>query len=233
MSLPESCPGGLPGAIVWDLDGTLVDSAPDLATALNTLLGERGYELQPLSRVRPMIGNGVPKLLQRGLQAAGRDHTPERVAALLPRFMQIYSRCATHRTRPYPFVRRVLAELDKLGVRQGVCTNKPEKASRQILDQLDLAKFFRSIVGGDTTAVKKPDPMPLHTCLDELGMKTGDSLLIGDSEVDVQTGIAAGIPVAVVNWGYARSSLAELDADFIITHLPDLTGQLAHHYPDR
>lgn len=174
-----------PAAVIWDLDGTLVDSAPDLAAALNALLREQGHAQVAAEQVRGMIGDGVAKLIERGFAAAGVRLGTAQLDELLPRFLLIYAAGATDRTRLYAGARQVLQHFADSGARQGVCTNKPEGLSQQILDALSVGRYFGAVVGGDTTAAKKPQPLPLRTCLAELGVTARDSVLIGDSAVDV------------------------------------------------
>ncbi len=214
-------------AIVWDLDGTLVDSAPDLAAALNTVLDMRGFAVLPLATVRTMIGNGVPKLVERGFNAIGIRPDAEQLAQLVSLFMQTYSACATEYTRPYPQVVNMLNQVRELNIPMGVCTNKPEAISRQILHDLGLSVYFNSVVGGDTTAARKPDPLPLLTCLRELIAEPAASLLIGDSGVDVNTARAAGVFVGVVPWGYTLAPAETLGADFVLRDVSELPVMLS------
>jgi phosphoglycolate phosphatase len=212
-------------AIVWDLDGTLVDSAPDLATALNTVLDMRGFAVHSLDTVRTMIGNGVPKLIERGFNAIGMRLEPEQLEQLIPIFVKVYSNCATEQTRPYPQIVKTLEQLQAMNIPMGVCTNKPEALSRQILEGLGLSKYFSSVVGGDTTSTRKPDPLPLLRCLEELVTEPKAGMMIGDSTVDVDAARAAGVEVGVVPWGYRSIPVENLGADFILedpTELPKL-----------
>lgn len=214
-----------PEAIIWDLDGTLVDSAPDLATALNTVLDKRGFAGHPLEAVRKMIGNGVPKLIERGFNAIGIRLEPGHLEQLVPLFIEVYTKCATDQTRPYPLITETLDQIREMNIPMGVCTNKPEALSRQILEDLGLSDYFSSVVGGDTTSARKPDPLPVLTCLRELVAKPEYSLMIGDSSVDVNAARAAGVGVGVVPWGYRHVPVTELGADFILddpTELPSL-----------
>ena len=214
-----------PEAIVWDLDGTLVDSAPDLATALNTLLDKRGFAGHSLDTVRTMIGNGVPKLVERGFNAIGIRPEQEQLEKLIGLFVEIYRECATDNTRPYPLIVETLDKIRGMNIPMGVCTNKPEALSRQILEDLGLSAYFSSVVGGDTTSTRKPDPLPLLTCLRGLATEPASSLMIGDSVHDVHAARAAGVLVGVVPWGYRSAPVKDLGADFIINDLkllPDL-----------
>jgi phosphoglycolate phosphatase len=203
-------------ALIWDLDGTLVDSAPDLASALNTILDMRGFATHSISTVRGMIGNGVPKLVERGFNAIGIRLDADQLNELVTLFVREYTDCATDSTRPYPQVEETLQQLSKMNIPMGVCTNKPEAISRQILEGLGLSKYFSSIIGGDTTSARKPDPLPLLTCLQELVAKPSSSLMIGDSAVDVNTARAAKVKIAIVPWGYTSTPAKDLGADFIL-----------------
>jgi len=213
-----------PEAIVWDLDGTLVDSAPDLATALNAVLDKRGFAGHSLTTVRAMIGNGVVSLVERGFNAIGVRLDIDQLEELVLLFTQEYLLCATDRTRPYPLVVETLKQICALNIPMGVCTNKPEAVSRQILEKLSLSGYFSSVVGGDTTPNRKPDPLPLLTCLQELASAPAASLMIGDSDIDVNAARAAGVAVGVVPWGYRSAPVEALGADFILHNLADLPG---------
>lgn len=211
-----------PSAIVWDLDGTLVESAPDLATALNGLLNEQGQYGHPVSNVRAMIGGGVAKLIERGFRAAGAPLEPAGVDALVPRFMELYIDCATDSTHLVPHAREVLLHFYHAGVQQALCTNKPAGVTHMILDALDISGFFGCIVGGDTTAHKKPHPLPLQTCLDALGVRPEQALMVGDSGADVGAAQAAGVTVILVPDGYTGVSADSLGADHVIENLADI-----------
>jgi phosphoglycolate phosphatase len=216
--------GFFPVAVAWDLDGTLVDSAADLATALNALLVEQGQHTHTVEKVRPMIGHGVAKLVDRGFRAAGKPLDTAGVERLLPRFMQLYSACATDQTRLIPGAREVLEHFYHAGVPQGLCTNKPAGVTRQILQALDIAGFFASVIGGDSTAARKPDPLPLRTCLEQLRAAPDKALMIGDSGADVGAARAAGVPVVLVPDGYTGESAESLGADWVVERLGDVPG---------
>ena len=211
-----------PTSIVWDLDGTLVDSAPDLASALNTVLDKRGFFTHSIDVVRTMIGNGVPKLVERGFNAVGMRLEPEQLDELVAMFVKEYKTCATEQTRPYPNIVETLEKIHGMNIPMGVCTNKPETFTRQILEGLSLAKYFSSVVGGDTTSTRKPDPQPVLACLRGLVSEPGSSLMIGDSVHDVHAAHAAGVTVGVVPWGYRSAPVEELGADFVLHDLASL-----------
>jgi len=213
-----------PTAIVWDLDGTLVDSAPDLASALNTVLDRRGFFTLPISEVRKMIGNGVPKLVERGFNAVGVRPDPAQLDELIAMFVNEYKTCATDNTRPYPGIVEALREIHSMNIPMGVCTNKPEAFTRQILTGLGLSGFFSSVVGGDSTRARKPDPEPVLACLRGLVSEPASSLMIGDSVHDVQAARAAGVFIGVVPWGYRSAPVEELGADFVLHDPARLAG---------
>lgn len=222
-----------PTTIVWDLDGTLVESAPDLATALNTLLNEHDQHGHAVDRVRPMIGGGVAKLIERGFRAAGAPLAEEDCAALVPRFMQLYTACATDSTHLVPHARETLLHFYHSGLQQGLCTNKPLSVTRQILDFLDISGFFRSVVGGDSTPERKPHPLPLLTCLEELGASPGEALMVGDSGADVGAAQAAGVAVVLVPDGYTGAPAHTLGADLLVDDLYCLQERFGNTTPAR
>jgi len=213
-----------PTAIVWDLDGTLVDSAPDLASALNTVLDKRGFFTLPVSDVRNMIGKGVPKLVERGFNAVGIRPDPVQLDELVALFVSEYKKCATDQTRPYPGIVGALQEIHSMNIPMGVCTNKPEAFTRQILEGLGLSGYFSSVVGGDSTHARKPDPEPVLACLRGLAAEPASSLMIGDSVHDVHAARAAGVIIGVVPWGYRSAPVEELGADFVLHDLAGLPG---------
>ena len=215
----EAWPDERPAAIAWDLDGTLVDSAGDLRTALNEVLVVQGLEPCSLGAVRGMIGHGVARLIMRGFAASGRELNAAQLRDIIPEFMRYYARVAVNETRPFPGVRDTLQRLHGAGIPQVVCTNKPEAVSRHILEGLGLDGLFAGVTGGDTTARPKPDPLPLQTGLGQLGAELSRCLMIGDSETDVATARAAGVPVAVVGWGYSQVLPETLGADYFLDDL--------------
>lgn len=221
----------LPSAIIWDLDGTLVESATDLATALNALLNEQGHLGHPVDCVRSMIGNGVGKLIERGFSAADAPLTESECDALIPRFVEIYSECCTRNTALKPHARDVLLYFYNAGVPQGLCTNKLRVLTDQILIAIDVTGFFTSIVGGDSTPEKKPSALPLLTCLGRLGAAPEQSIMIGDSGTDVDAARAAGVPVILVADGYTSVPAGSLGADEVVGSLADIPSFFPHYVP--
>ncbi len=222
----------LPGAVVWDLDGTLIDSAPDLRRALNVVLAESGCETLEVESVRTMIGNGVAKLVERGFRAAGRELSGPELEQRVEQFMVYYSADPTLHTELYPGVAETLQTLAAAGVKQGLCTNKPEAVTRLILQQLDIDQYFLAVVGGDTTSARKPDPAPLRHCIEAMGATVGDTIMIGDSAVDAGTARALRVPIGLVAHGYRSTDAASIDADFVfeeIALVPEVLAARIRH----
>jgi len=213
--------------LVFDLDGTLVDSVPDLTNALNMVLRESGHA--PLSRaeVAPMVGDGLAALLARAFAARGGG---EREAdAALPRYVRFYEQNATALTRPYPGVPETLAALRRLGYRLAVCTNKLQELTSRVLDGLDLAALFDGVAGGDRYPVKKPDPGHLLQLIEELGGNPQRAAMIGDSENDAAVAHAAGVPAIMMSYGYARVDPGSLGAAAVLddfARLPEALKRL-------
>ena len=210
--------------LVFDLDGTLVDSVPDLTDALNKVLRERGHA--PLSRaeVAPMVGDGVPALVARAFAARGGDAAE--AAAMLPGYIAIYEANATALTRPYPGVPETLQQLRRLGYRTAVCTNKLQEATRRVLAGLDLAGLFDGVAGGDRYTVRKPDPGHLLRLIDELGGSPARAAMIGDSENDAAVAHAAGVPLILMRYGYGRTDPDTMGAAAVLDHFTELPAML-------
>ncbi|MGI9382700.1 MAG: phosphoglycolate phosphatase [Methyloligellaceae bacterium] len=215
-----------PEAVIFDLDGTLVDSAPDLAAALNTVLQD--HDLQPLSLddVTGMIGGGVPKLIERALTALGQPADGALAGRLVDAFLPVYSACATERTTVFPGVRDILERFAGVGVRMGVCTNKPTGISKQILSDLDVARYVDVVVGGDSGLERKPHPAPLLSALESLGVSADGAVMVGDSGADAGAARAAGVPVVLVTFGYTQTPVEEIDCDHVISGFDALEAVL-------
>jgi phosphoglycolate phosphatase len=215
-----------PQAILFDLDGTLVDSAADMAAALNDVFGEDGFPELTMDAVKNMIGGGIPLLIERALAAHGEETSKQRVAALYPRYREAYFPRATQFTRLFPGALEVLERFRQQGIALGVCTNKPEAIARIILESLEVAPFFGAVIGGDTLDVKKPDPGPVLAGLVKLGCDPSDGLVVGDSAADADAARAAGVPVILVTFGYTRTPVQELANDGIAESFSALPGAI-------
>jgi phosphoglycolate phosphatase len=210
--------------LIFDLDGTLIDSAPDLRAALNEMLRERGCAPLSLAQVKRMIGDGVPALVSRALEASGLE--PEKAASALPRFLQLYEADAVRLTRPYPAVPETLAALRRRGYRTAICTNKPQHATHTVLEGLGLLSLFDGIAGGDRFAVRKPDPGHLLGLIDALGGRAKATAMIGDNENDAAAAHAAGLPLVLMRYGYCRVDPNSLAADALLDDFADLPAAL-------
>lgn len=185
--------------VVFDLDGTLVDSAPDIAAAVNALFAELALPAVDLALIRRMIGDGAPVLLERALAHVGAPHT---VPDLMPRFSVHYGENAVKLTTVYPAVIETLTHLRSLGCRLGVCTNKPIAPTRSVLAALGLDALLEAVVGGDSLPQRKPAPEPLLAVIRALGGTTDSAVLVGDSAVDLACADAAGVPAIIIPSGY-------------------------------
>jgi phosphoglycolate phosphatase len=208
--------------VVFDLDGTLIDSAPDLRTALNSLLAPLGRRQLDLEEVTGIIGDGARVLVERALAITGGGgaHDP---AQLTRRFLELYESRCCEETRAYAGVEAALDHLAAAGIAFGVCTNKPERVTRAILSELGLLHRFPAITGGDSLAgIRKPDPRPLLATLGQLGAGPAEAAMVGDSRNDVVAARAAGMPVVYHAGGYGRDDAPGLGVDAIIDAWPAL-----------
>lgn len=209
-----------PAAVLFDLDGTLVDSLPDMTWAMNRMLAEIGRVPTELASMRSWVGDGAAVLVERALAATGGMPADPTVA--VRRFLAFYRMHAAVDTRPFPGVVEALSALREAGHPLGVCTNKPNDLSRLLLDALDMSRFFSAIVGGDGVPERKPHPGHILATISEMGMEGRKVLMVGDSPNDVAAAKAAGVPVAVVAFGYAQVPAGELGADLVISDFADL-----------
>ena len=216
-----------PRAVLFDLDGTLVDSAPGIGEAINAVLSPLGCPPLPLREVRRMIGDGAPRLLERALAAHGLSPPAAEKAALMGRYL---GRLKSNPPGPddlYPEASRVVAELRAEGVPLGLCTNKPISATRSALGSLGLDGCFGVVLGGDSLSHRKPEPEPLLAAVEVLGVSAGNAVMIGDSVADIDAARAAGMASVVVSHGYSRRPVETLEADLVIAGLVDLKDALA------
>jgi phosphoglycolate phosphatase len=208
--------------VVFDLDGTLVDTAPDLIGALNVVLAREQLPPVPLASARGMIGAGARRLIERGLEAEGRAVSQDELARLTTDFIAHYADHIADESRPFPGVVDALDELAAAGFRLAVCTNKLEWLSRRLLDRLDLTSRFAAICGADTFGVAKPDPVILRQTVAAAGGAMAATIMVGDAGPDVGVARRAGVPVVGVDFGYTEIPIAELGPDAVISAMADL-----------
>lgn len=210
--------------IVFDLDGTLADTAPDLAAALNHTLQALGRAAINPEAVRQLIGQGARALLRRGLAATG-DAPEALVDQGFPIFIERYSTNICEATAAYPGLETALEALCTQGLALAICTNKPERLTHQLISALGWQRRFNSIVGGDTLSVRKPDPTPLLEAIARTGGRR--AVFVGDSITDADTAKAAGIPFVAVSFGYSDRPVEQLSADAVINSYAQLGSALA------
>jgi len=208
-------------AVIFDLDGTLVDTAPDLMRATNHVLVGLGRRAISMDEVRSFVGHGARALLTRGLTATGGLPENYDVEPDYQRFVTFYASNIADGSVPFPGVVRLLERLKSEGFGIGVCTNKLEGLSVQLLDALDLSRHFGSVVGPDTLGVAKPDPRPFREAVSRLGLVAPRAIMVGDSETDVLTARNAGVPVIGVPFGYTPQPVAEFGPDRMIAHFDE------------
>ncbi|WP_262695030.1 phosphoglycolate phosphatase [Kordiimonas aquimaris] len=206
--------------IIFDLDGTLVDTAPDLLAATNHVLHEINRAPVTLEQVRHMVGFGAMKLIELGLKATGGVNRQD-TAELLQSFLKYYADNVAVNSRPFPDTINVLQALKSDGFGLAICTNKPHHLAKSLLHDLNMTQYFECIIGGDSLPYKKPDPRPILSAINALP-GTGPAIMIGDSIADIDGARAANIPSILVTFGYSAIPHDELNADLTITAMADL-----------
>jgi phosphoglycolate phosphatase len=216
-----------PAAILFDLDGTLVDSLPDIGRAVNLMLSAVGRRTASLEEMRYWMGDGTTVLIERSLKATG-GLPEESLSGLVDRYIGYYRGHTVIETRPFPGVEAALRKLKAAGYRLGVCTNKPTDLSNELLEGVGLASMFSAVVGGDSVPARKPAAGHVLATLEAVGGFRDEAMMVGDSGNDVAAARAAGLPVVVVGYGYTRIAPAELGADAVLQdfgELPDLVAR--------
>lgn len=209
--------------IVFDLDGTLIHSAPDIRAAANSALAAEGAEALDMDTTIAFIGNGVPKFAERAVRLRGLGDGAE--ARVTQGMLEFFDRNPAEFSRLYDGIEQLLPALRADGHRLGICTNKPEAPARAILDILGIADAFDVVFGGDSLPVKKPDPAPLHATFEALG--GGARLYVGDSEVDAETAARAGVPFALYTEGYRKVPVEGLTHEFRFSDFAELGNFIA------
>src|SRR3979409_1243081 len=208
--------------VVFDLDGTLIDTAPDLINALNFVLNREGLPAVPMKSARNMIGAGARKLIERGLELDGRHAGLDDITRLTNDFIDHYAAHIADESRPFEGLEDALDDLSARGYRFAVCTNKLEWLSKLLLDQLGLGSRVSAICGADTFGVSKPDPAILRQTIALAGGQLSSAIMVGDAGPDIGVARRAGIPVIGVEFGYTEIPIADLKPDLLIGHFSDL-----------
>jgi phosphoglycolate phosphatase len=210
--------------IAFDLDGTLVESAPDLIAALNSTLIAEGLKPLTLEDARPFISRGARWLLQWGIAGAGVPESAARAAALFERFISYYSAHIADESHPFPGVIEALNVLRGAGAKLVVCTNKPTALSHSLLAKLGMVDLFDGIVGIDAVTAAKPDAAHLIEAVQAVGGNLARTIMVGDANTDAGTARAAGTPLILVDFGYTETPAAELAPDILLHHFDDLVN---------
>lgn len=213
--------------LVFDLDGTLADTAGDLVAALNVILAGEGLAGIEVLEARAMVGGGARALIQRGLLANGIKACEPRIDAMLAGFLAYYEAHVADQTVLFPGVARALDRFEAAGFAFAVCTNKVEYPSILLLTALGVAGRFRAICGKDTFAVSKPDGEALLQTIARAGGDRGRTVMVGDSRMDIDTARNAGIPIVAVNFGYTDEPVDNFKPDRVIGHYDELWGAVA------
>jgi phosphoglycolate phosphatase len=210
-----------PRAIVFDLDGTLIDSAPDIRTGVNAILKAEGLRDLTLRETIRLIGEGPQFLVERAFASRGQAPDGHQLKVLTQRFLAVYEQIPAPETQAFPGAYEIIAELQQRA-RIGICTNKPARIAGQVLAKCGLASLVDGLIGSDSGFGQKPDAGPVHALLHRLEALPSEALYVGDSEPDVAAARAAGVKVAVVSFGYANRPAEQLGADAVVATLAEL-----------
>jgi phosphoglycolate phosphatase len=218
--------------VVFDLDGTLVDTAPDLIDTLNVVLVNEGLPPVEYAKARTMIGGGARRMIEAGLTLEGRTAAPSEIERMLQDFIAHYAAHVADRSRAFPGLDDALDQLAAAGCRLAVCTNKLERLSRLLLDALGLTARFGAICGPDTFGIPKPNPEILRRTITAAGGRVAGAVMVGDSGTDIETARAAQVPVVAVDFGYSDPPVAKLKPDRLIGHFSELVPALMELAPN-
>jgi phosphoglycolate phosphatase len=213
-----------PALVVFDLDGTLIDSAPDMHSAVNLMLADLGCSPLSLPEIRTMVGDGASALIARAL--AARQCVTADPGKALAQFLEHYEANPTALTRTFPGVPETLERLQAFGLTLAICTNKPSRLTHMILDRLGISRFFVKIIAGDTLPFRKPDPRALIEVLSVFGTPAAAAIMVGDSEVDAATAHAANVPLILMTYGYHRGPIDAISSIATLDHFAELATLL-------
>ena len=215
-----------PSAVIFDLDGTLVDSARDLSAALNHVLrGEKRPEID-LSHVRHMVGDGAKAFIIKGFTETGPLPNEMELKDILKEFLDYYSKNIAQKTIIFPGALNILRKLSDQGIPLALCTNKVMSLTTKLISEIGLADYFDVVVGGDSFAWQKPDPRHISSTLEILGCSANKAIMVGDSSNDILAAREAGLKSICVSFGYSKIPVAQLNPDAIIDHYDDFFAEL-------
>jgi phosphoglycolate phosphatase len=220
-----------PRAVIFDLDGTLIDTLPDIAAALNSVIQGRGLDPFPRPDVRTMIGKGPRNLLERALTARGQAVTEADIDAGVEGFVSAYNSAPEAYGRVFDGVETVLQNLKSSGVRLAVCTNKQKSSALHSLEGFGLIDWFEVVTGAGDTGYRKPDPRHLQATLHDLGLDADDVIMVGDSDNDIGAARGAGVKSILVSFGYHHQPLDHIDADVIIDAFDEMPAAIEALHP--
>lgn len=222
----------IPATLLFDLDGTLADTAGDLCETTNVILTRHGRARVPEARVRHLVGGGARLLLERGFIETGAPADEPLLDQMLEEFIAHYSMHIADHSKLWPGVEPLLVRLAEANIGLAVCTNKVEHLARQLLGELGVERYFPVVIGGDTLAVKKPDPEHLFAAVRQLGGDLASSIMVGDSETDIDAALNAKMASICVSFGYSRRPVPTLGANVVIDHFDAFPAALARLLPD-
>jgi len=209
-------------SVIFDLDGTLVDTAPDLCQSLNFVLHNAGLKTFRIDEMRPHVGQGAKGLISRALSVMNVSIEADQLELWTQDFIDYYREHIADLSQPFPGLQPMLSRLAARRVKMGICTNKREELSYLLLDKLDLTRYFPIILGADSLPVRKPQPQHLLQTIEDLAGAPGNAIFVGDSETDTKTAKAAGIPIIGVTFGYSETAIHDLEPDHVIEHFDQL-----------
>ena len=214
-------------ALLFDLDGTIIDSAPDVCASVNRVLKTMDRPSVDVETIKMLVGYGARTLVEKTLEKTGVPGSEEDIDFLFEGFLESYRQNPSEHTVLFPGARAALERFEKTGIQLGICTNKPEATCFPVLDALDLKRYFPTVICGDTLEYRKPDPRHIYHTLDAMGASRDAAAFIGDSEADIKAANNANLPSVLVTFGYCHEPFESLDANALIDHFDQLDGALA------
>ncbi|MBL6933762.1 MAG: phosphoglycolate phosphatase [Rhodospirillales bacterium] len=214
-------------ALLFDLDGTIIDSAPDVCASVNRVLKTMNRPSVSVDEIKMLVGYGARTLVEKTLEKTGAPGSEDDVDFLLEGFLDSYRQNPSEHTVIFPGAREALERFEQAGIKLGICTNKPEATCFPVLEALDLKQYFPTVICGDTLEYRKPDPRHVYHTLDEMGAARETAAFIGDSEADIKAANNANLPSVLVTFGYCHEPFDSLNANALIDHFDQLDDALA------